>query len=228
MDDVRRVLVIFGAGASNDSIAPENRLGDQAWRPPLAANLFANDPNYVEIINRFPAIRPVVSDLRATAGVVAVEQELQRLSDEGEKYPRRLNQLMAVRYYLQDLLWASSQNWSRGHAGVSNYVRLVDNLENWRSRAEDRSVVYATFNYDTLLDQAMNDVLRFRPAGMNDYIDPRWGLFKLHGSVNWGQAIAIPNALIGSGGRPGGVEADPDRQCRSLRDDGAVPRHGQP
>jgi hypothetical protein len=77
-----------------------------------------------------------------------------------------------------------------GHAmGLSNYATLIGYIE--RFRRSDEPVVLITFNYDTLIERALSlhfDDFTFK--AINDYVRrPNYKLFKLHGSVNWGNPI---------------------------------------
>jgi hypothetical protein len=112
------LLVIFGAGASYDSVDPAVTnplllrpgtpdLSRSDYRPPLAKDLFADWENYAKIIDRFPACRPIVQRLRQAAlgPDFNIERELEAVQTEAEQYPRRWKQLAAIRYYLQYLLW---------------------------------------------------------------------------------------------------------------------------
>jgi SIR2-like domain len=58
--------------------------------------------------------------------------------------------------------------------------------------ASTPSVCIVTFNYDTLLEDALQD-LGFEIKQMSDYIAPGriFKLFKIHGSINWGQVVKL-------------------------------------
>jgi hypothetical protein len=76
---------------------------------------------------------------------------------------------------------------------MTNFTRLVGGLEPWR-QASGQRVAIATFNYDTLFEEALSSTLPrlrlWQPQDMNDYIsDGRYQVFKLHGSTNWWRFI---------------------------------------
>ena len=66
--------------------------------------------------------------------------------------------------------------------GVTNYT-LLDEIEGWRSK-QNELVRLVTFNYDTMIEQALPSV-GVKIAAMHDYISQRYALIKHHGSVNW-------------------------------------------
>ena len=109
------LLVIFGAGASYDSVphlpAPSNPADaikhrvDYASRdrPPLANQLFEDRPEFVNAMEQFKDCMPLVPALRKRG--VAVEQELTKLQEQAETFPRVHGELAAIRYYLHLALW---------------------------------------------------------------------------------------------------------------------------
>ena len=61
----------------------------------------------------------------------------------------------------------------------------------WRYKAKEE-VSFVTFNYDTMIEEAMSQVLDMSFKGINTYIShPKNRLFKLHGSTNWGQILDV-------------------------------------
>lgn len=50
-----------------------------------------------------------------------------------------------------------------------------------------------TFNYDTMIERSMEQVLGFKFDHFGRYImDEKYSLIKLHGSVDWGHPLVIP------------------------------------
>jgi SIR2-like domain len=191
------LMVIFGAGASHDSAATHVPNGREdgfgryiEYRPPLADHLFEDREVFNGAINLFPSCKPIVASLRHLNGR-SIEEVLQELQSEADRNSRRHTQLAAVRYYLHYVLWQCGQNWQGLNNGITNYLTLIDQIEDWRLQ-QDETVALVTFNYDTLLEDALSTV-GLKMKQIDDYVNghPRYSVFKLHGSVNWGRQVAV-------------------------------------
>jgi hypothetical protein len=196
------LLVIFGAGASYDSINPatfitnpnERNIYSPYYRPPLASQLFEDRPNFNDILKLYPYFNGRVPDLRrkvaAGAGGFNVEHELERIKAEAEQYPPAIVELAAMRFYLRRVLWDCGITWHERAAGATNYAELLSRIERWRLPRKER-VVLVTFNYDLMLDLAAAAYpVALKVGGMDDYIGrDEYKLIKPHGSVNWGQLV---------------------------------------
>jgi hypothetical protein len=193
------LLVVLGAGASYDSadlnfIEPGKRQEISEWQPPLANQLFDARTHFYEAIDAFPDCRSLVVALRAVLsdGTRQLEEELDKVSQKASADARAASQLMAVRYYLQQTLQACSQNWSLMTHGCTNYQFLVERLDEW-ARDRDECVLYVTFNYDTLLEQAVHDSgPKLQIEDLAGYIShARVKIFKLHGSSDWAHDVHL-------------------------------------
>ncbi len=183
------LLVILGAGASFDSVPHLPIGGERAVeqeRPPLANRLFDNRPIFVSAMDRFPECKELVPFLRKSG--VAVERELAKFQQQAQIFPRAHQELAAIRYYLHLALWDCQNAWRERHRGTNNYVSFVREIERWRYAA-DECVCFVTFNYDTMLEEAMLQVLGFQIRDLGGYIQEKYALIKLHGSINWGREI---------------------------------------
>jgi len=194
------LLVILGAGASYDSADPyyvDNAIQDEIpeWQPPLANGLFGRRSHFLKAIDSFKDSRSLVVQLRTALadGTRQLEEELDKVSEKAATDARAATQLMAIRYYLQQTLQACSHHWHRITNGCTYYQVLVERLDEW-ARARDECIVYVTFNYDTLLEQAIQDSgPKFCIESLEDYIShPRLKLIKLHGSVDWAHVVSLP------------------------------------
>jgi hypothetical protein len=193
-------MVIFGAGASYDSCPtyPPDFKGEviggdplnKHYRPPLANELFENRPIFAEaIFNYFPQCQPIVPRLRSLRGET-LEAVLEDLQAKSDSYPRGKQQLASVRYYLQFVIHECQTRWRGVQKGLTNYKSLLDEIERTYPK---EPVCLVTFNYDTLLEDAL---LHFGLpiTTMDDYTKKHsfYKLFKLHGSVNWARAVDSP------------------------------------
>jgi hypothetical protein len=204
------LMVILGAGASYDSARafppPEPRWGGsnqnfsaqppapddaEAWRPPLASELFRDSKQrFGDIVQRYPTLHPVLLRLREPLDGRSLEEELQLLKDEANGYPQRKRQLFSIRYYLRDLLFEVTNNW-RQRTRFTNYAVLIDQIMQFHKG--DESVCLVTFNYDILLDQALVS-FNYKPQAIEGHFDahPVLKLFRPHGSVNWARYVDLP------------------------------------
>jgi len=179
--EIQMLLVIFGAGASYDSIPfipPQNY---NQFRPPLGDNLFEARQYFLDIMSRYPRCKGIAPHLIGGS----VEQKLQELSAGANPEVRR--QLTAVKYYLQEVITLCDKQWSRLSRGITNYRGLFDEIEGWRQR-QNTNICVVTFNYDTLLESALVEDPRIQKKleRIEDYVLPPYTLVKAHGSINWG------------------------------------------
>lgn len=199
-------MVIFGAGASYDSsptyppggMTPPPGMGDLSphddyYRPPLAKDLFANRPLFVRALDDFPQCKAIVPRLRDPAvigGQTSVETRLQEIEEEARIYHRGAQEMAAVRCYLQSAISQCEVHWQATTRGITNYQTLLREIE--RTHTGTEPVCLVTFNYDTLLESALEQ-FGLRIGRMEDYLRniSLFRIFKLHGSVNWGQEVEI-------------------------------------
>ena len=193
------LMVIFGAGASFDSAQafplsqPLYSGLDSAgpWRPPLAANLF-RDPNHAfgHIVQRYPKLSHILPYLRDPPKGRSVEEELEFLQTQAHGNPERARQFASVTYYLRDLLFEVSNQWRDRTSGVTNYAPLIDEI--LQHNKGDEPTCLVTFNYDLLLDRALES-FDYHPQSPHDQFKahPILKLFKPHGSVNWARFVDL-------------------------------------
>lgn len=192
------LLVIFGAGASYDSIPalppPRQSVtamlrrgqepGREEFRPPLASQLFAGTRLTERLQRSIPTLLDIVDQLARPREGETIEDVLQRLLAEAATYPRRYRQLMAARLYIRELLYTCEEQWNTNDPLATNHIALLDHIEQWRGGSGPHPAL-VTFNYDRLIESAM----RYRGIGINsiaEYHAPgQPTLLKLHGSVDW-------------------------------------------
>jgi hypothetical protein len=202
------LLVIFGAGASFDSVhayQPNSILpavrthavvpSYENDRPPLANQLFDNRPEFVRAMARFPACLPLIPTLQKPG--VIVERELARIRGQAEHYPPAHKELASILYYLHFAIWECQSRWRGRHSGITNYAALLRELDRWRL-SSNKKVCLVTFNYDTMLDEELKRLNGREMRNMSDYAQENYTLIKLHGSINWGREVDGLVAPIGS------------------------------
>jgi len=155
-------------------------------RPPLANQLFDDRPIFVQVMQQFRECMEVVPLLRKAG--ISVESELAKLQRQAETFPRVHQELAAIRYYLHVALWICQDHWRAQHLGITNYATLLREIERWRYSSSG-SVCFVTFNYDTMLEEAMSQVLGLQIRDLSGYLHRAYTLIKLHGSINWGREV---------------------------------------
>lgn len=189
------LLVVTGAGASYDSLDPEdvpNQGYDFSWRVPLTSELFDHRKHtFGPILATWSDCVPLAQRLRrAVREKIPLEEEMERIDAAESGHPLGQRQLTALRMYLQETLWESGHRWAAEANGATHYLELVDRLRKW-SLSTGQSVTFVTFNYDTMLDRAGGfDIPTPGNVSLDRYTsDETFRLFKLHGSVNWGRIV---------------------------------------
>lgn len=127
-------------------------------------------------------------------GERTLEQELDLLSERAKSDGRAATQLMALGYYLRDIIDACSRKLVGHDVRATNYHSLVQRLDRC-AREQQECVLYV--NYDTLLDSACAQETPVSLTSLEAYTSfDRLKLFKLYGSVNWEHHIQydiVPN-----------------------------------
>jgi hypothetical protein len=89
---------------------------------------------------------------------------------------------------LQRAITQCEVRWRNNTRKITNHLALLREIQ--RTHKSDEPVCLVTFNYDTLLEDALGD-LGLEIKHMDDYTRGAalFRLFKLHGSVNWGRVL---------------------------------------
>lgn len=173
-------LFIFGAGASYG--AQEGVVERPHQKPPLTNQLF--EKHYTNV-----SASPVGIEERKLAefskGIEEAGGDLETwLTDKWEQVQqisspyykeRYLNDIGRFTFYLWHVLKTTSANYN---PSKTRYVDLLTKLENIE---EDYRLI--SFNYDTLLDRAVQDISGITLNKFEKYLKANY--IKLHGSVNW-------------------------------------------
>jgi hypothetical protein len=213
------LMVVFGAGASYGSRPERGPLEApmpfEPERPPLTAELLSE--NHGVFAARYPSSRPAIVALRRSLledPNNTIEAAIGDLYEAAASNPERAKHLLALRFYLCDLVETVSNKWWDDLQGFTHYAELLDRIGTWRRRTRE-PVVLATFNYDELLERSLEgQVGDWRLIGFKSYVARAdWQLFKLHGSVGWSLVLkgwelddpSAPNEIIA---QSGGVDFD--------------------
>ena len=185
------LMVIFGAGASYDSISTyEPKDSDYGGgRPPLAKHLFLDNGTFRRTLAKFARCHPIIPYLEAAGDENSLEEVLGQLDAEAQTDTERKRQLLSVRFYLRSIIEVCESQWCLGAGGISNYKTLLDQTRRFGS------ALLVTFNYDTLLERALSALFFRKFDRMSDYIDPSgFSVLKLHGSTDWVQIVTGAHA----------------------------------
>ncbi|TNM63188.1 hypothetical protein FHN55_16070 [Streptomyces sp. NP160] len=187
------VMVILGAGATYDCLEQERADRFGVARPPLAAQLFDERSDFVEVLRRVPQALSIVQRMRRLAPLGGgVEEALNRVVQRAEETrdPMYLQDVLALRFYLREIIIGSTAPISAATAGATNYLDLVTRLHDYSLDSGSR-VTFVTFNYDNLLESAIANRFSYRFSNTDSYINAPIAIFKPHGSVDWVDAIPL-------------------------------------
>jgi hypothetical protein len=198
---VNVLMVIFGAGASFDSVDPrKSRYAEfnSGLRPPLANGLFQDGAAYNAALTAFPQCRALIADqLRLLPDGALLEDRLEQLQQEAETRPYLRRELAALRFYLQMMIWSVADQWYDANNGLTNYHSLLRRIELNRG---NESVRLVTFNYDRILERAASDVLGISIQNISDHVSgSTYAILKPHGSVDWGRRVVGDIGSLGGG-----------------------------
>lgn len=175
-------VIIMGAGASHDYIRPDNRavtnMHKDIFKPPLANGLC--DPDMLTYIVKNPTqeTRLISAYLRSQISEKkSLETCLGEFRDRAKTYKDGQKQLNSFQFYLAELFARISVEY---RMPLNNYETLRVRIEQYLFDAKENNACIASFNYDTLLEGAL-EIDRHLPS----YIKNPIKLIKLHGSCDW-------------------------------------------
>jgi hypothetical protein len=184
------LMVIFGAGASYDSdMSHPTKTGDDVLqhRLPLSDHLFDGRELFAQTMERFPECQFIIHKLRHRNDKQTVEQALEILRAESKKHDQAIREMVAIRFYLQRMIWDCQAGWAKVHRNTTNFKTFLYLIRQY-NKAKD--ACFVTFNYDTMLEDALPAV-EIKIENINDYVTAtNYKIFKVHGSVNWGRVIS--------------------------------------
>ena len=188
-------LIIIGAGASF-GYSPKLENERKKFQPPLANELFG--PQFDEFLNLFHGARNLATSSLHSSDIEAFFQKhWNRLSDYNVHDQPTLRSLINIQYYLSAIFLRISE--SQVGNRYNYYNQLIQLINAYLSdKKPEEKVLIVSFNYDLLLEEALNTFLRYSFVTVEDYVDIKTRkilLFKPHGSCNWFrsiQSISVP------------------------------------
>ena len=185
-------MVIIGAGASYDSIIPNENsphLYRKIWRPPMGRDLFSFHKEFDEILIKYPGAESLRSEVQNSQDI---EETFQKKYDYSLKKngAEFLFQIINVQFYLQDLFFNISKEYNG--FGISNYDLLITEANEYYKRTNNE-VIFINFNYDTLLERSIERICKNNISGPSDYIKYGLKVIKPHGSCNWFRRVRLIN-----------------------------------
>jgi hypothetical protein len=197
------LMVIFGAGASYDSILSSPPPAS-LFRPPLTNDLFTHHiPWRSNLINGLDHLLPLTHTFPRGESAKDFESELRAWRDRTKDKSVADRALFALRYFLFRLFSECSREFGPSVSdNATNYLRLLEKLDQW-SYGNSKEVYLTTFNYDTLLDKACIKRFDLELSSLEGYIKhPRFKLLRPHGCVGWGHMAAVVGAPFGPWNSP--------------------------
>ena len=97
--------------------------------------------------------------------------------------------LVDLRTYIYEVIHVAGMTWLSNHYGVTNHAAFLGLIGETFGQTE--SVAIVTFNYDTLIENAITKVTGWEYGHLNTYPGGTFKLFKLHGSTTWGRELDI-------------------------------------
>lgn len=204
----RKVMFIFGAGASANCVYGKNKeeFNNDVLRPPLGTGLFSN--RFKNYYNCYKGVRQSLSFLQGDNIDVEeiFEREWQNISTDSNEIvmKRHIN----IQYYLQEVLKDVTKKVTEDYLPNNLYARLVNKLQKLYAASVRRSYgnhsskkfAFVSFNQDTILDFFLEEQFNQSLTTLDDYVNMNenpFCLFKPHGSWNWGWEFQNTSQFVG-------------------------------
>jgi hypothetical protein len=179
-----KVLTIFGAGASFDSLGRDGVSDKPVYRPPLTDKLFDVNEATRESMKLSPLLMSVhpkiVNCIRRGGTLEDYLSSLSERAQHGNSIELRKKELNEIQLYIRRLMLRCSEKYI---SSGSNYDLYLHELSDMAGNG-----ILVTFNYDTLLERSLEkslDVFGRRIRNMEHYLADRFPIIKPHGSCNW-------------------------------------------
>lgn len=170
-------IFVFGAGASQGSQEGLSLPSNDERRAPLVDELFS--PQY-RFRTLFLSDEEFAECRQGTLDCGSVEQWLSERWERVESLKEERTKVAEKAFFgkLTFHLWVLLQKVSHTYTDTNGYSVFLKRL-----RLRDEPFALISFNYDTLLDQAVQSQFGISLLTLDDYLS--FGLIKPHGSVNW-------------------------------------------
>lgn len=174
----KKLTVILGAGAS----ASVFNSHPNTLKSPIADELFNQD--YRVFLERYPLAEilgnTLVRKLRQnnSTGLEKLLKYYNNQLEKGKDTPP-IREFLQMRPYFRDLFGSVTNRFST----ATPYE--FSNLVNAVTEANIKEVLFLTLNYDNLLETVLSRIEGLGFSKEEDYINRKWSLVKLHGSINW-------------------------------------------
>lgn len=172
----RKLTVILGAGASSSLKQSNSRI----MQSPLTSEIFG--PRFDRILHKYSLAEllgtEINKSIRQNKEGIGLEQILKDYVDRLDQEPLLRKRFLQIPLYLRDVFSTVVQSF---HSSIpEEYSNLVQRVVD--SKIE---VLFLTLNYDTLLEIPLARLFDTNFEREDDYINDKWSLVKLHGSINW-------------------------------------------
>lgn len=198
-----RILVVIGAGASFDAW-PSHIQPQDHQKLPLANELFSSK-HYQDIFLSDYRLMGLASKLRRLSASRGkefdIELELSKINSVAVKRNdlNTIQDLFKARFYLHRLITTLSGETLKSTRSHTVFVDLLNQIKDWIDDSrQNRFVDIVTFNYDDLIENAMENVYNVDWDSKNKqnplsayYSGQNLKIYKPHGSINWGREVTV-------------------------------------
>ncbi|MBI1267686.1 MAG: hypothetical protein GC193_09690 [Cryomorphaceae bacterium] len=182
-------MFVFGAGASAFCCFGDHkeRYENDQWRSPLGYDIF--NERYDELCTQFDGVKQAIPEFELKNNNIE-----ECLEADWNKYcnsyiPELTYRHINIQFYLQKLFQRISKHTVEKYYRKNLYQLFTGQIKTRISQEESYRPVIVNFNYDTILDQFLDQSFGYSTIQIDEYID--WHKrsfvhFKPHGSSNWG------------------------------------------
>jgi len=181
-------MIIFGAGASSFCTFDKGkeRLEKDDFRPPLGNELF--DERFDKYCKQYPGVDLSLAAYEAAGNDIEafIEDDWKQIRER--RRDELLKQHLNVQHYMHHLMYDISNHIVANYNRYSLFSLLSRKLNNYYSIRPTEKIAFVSFNYDTILDNYLEQMFSHSFSTMEDYVDyeQNFVLYKPHGSANWG------------------------------------------